>query len=100
VESEWLGIVEESVPFETKEETSNPQPSEKKKWRYACRLFETNSLTEGAMRHVDLLLRNNHEISNYTTAITRQRPVNSNRERCFLCGPRRDVISRTSHWSQ
>jgi carbohydrate-binding DOMON domain-containing protein len=43
VESEWLRIVEESAPSETKE-MSKAQPSEKKKWWYAYRLFETNSL--------------------------------------------------------
>jgi hypothetical protein len=37
------------APFKTKEETSKAQPSEKKKWQYACRLFGTNSLKEGAM---------------------------------------------------
>jgi hypothetical protein len=42
--------------------------------------------------HVDLLLGNDSEISNYTTAVTRQRPVNSNRERCFLCRPCRDEL--------
>jgi hypothetical protein len=45
--------------------------------------------------HVDPLLGNDCEISNYTTAVTRQRSLNSNRK-CFLCGPCRDVISSTS----
>jgi hypothetical protein len=33
--------------------------------------------------HVDLLLGNNREISNYATAVLRQRPVNSNSETVF-----------------
>jgi hypothetical protein len=32
-----------------KEKTSKAQHSEKKKWWYACRLFGTNSLKEGAI---------------------------------------------------
>jgi hypothetical protein len=46
------------------------KPSEKK-WRYACRLFGTNTLKEGAMWYVDPLLSNNCEIRNYTTAVTK-----------------------------
>jgi hypothetical protein len=46
---------------------SQAQPSEKK-WRYACKLFGMNSLKEGAMWHVDLLLGNDHEIGSYMTA--------------------------------
>jgi hypothetical protein len=57
-----------SVPSETKEEMSKAQPSEKK-WRYACRLFGTNSLKEGAIWHVDSLLGNDREANNYTTTI-------------------------------
>jgi hypothetical protein len=33
--------------------------------------------------HVDTLLGNDRERSNYTTAVTRQRPVNSNRGMVF-----------------
>jgi hypothetical protein len=40
---------------------------------------ETNSLKEGAMLHVDLLLGNDREISNYTMTVTRKRPITSNR---------------------
>jgi hypothetical protein len=43
----------------------------KKKWRYACRLFGTNNLNEGAMWHVDPLLGHEREISNYTTAVAK-----------------------------
>jgi hypothetical protein len=45
-------------------------PSEKKKWQYACRLFETNSHKVGAMSHIDLLLGNDHGISKCTTAVS------------------------------
>jgi hypothetical protein len=58
--------------------TLQAQPSEKKRW-YACGPFRMNSLKEGAMWHVDPLLGNDHKISNYTTAVTRQQPVNNNR---------------------
>jgi hypothetical protein len=51
------------------------QPSEKKKWRYACRLFEMNIFKKGAMCRIDLLLENNREINNETTAVVRQRPM-------------------------
>jgi hypothetical protein len=37
-------------------QTSQAQPSENKKWRYACRLFVTNNLKEGAMWSIDPLL--------------------------------------------
>jgi hypothetical protein len=69
--NECLDIVEGSAPSETKEETSKAQPLDKKKWLYACRLFGTNSLKEGAMWHVDPLLDNDLEISKYTTAVTK-----------------------------
>jgi hypothetical protein len=36
-------------PSETKEKTSKAQTSERKKWRYSCRLFGTTSLKEGAV---------------------------------------------------
>jgi hypothetical protein len=52
-------------------QTSQVQPSEKKKWRYACRLFETNRLQEGAKWHVYTLLGNYLEISEYKTAVDR-----------------------------
>jgi hypothetical protein len=58
-------------PSEMKEETSKAQPSETRKWQYACRLFWKNSLKEEAVRHVDPLLGNNRETSNYTTAIAK-----------------------------
>jgi hypothetical protein len=35
---------------------SQAQPSEKKKWRYACRLFGIKSLKDGALWHTDPLL--------------------------------------------
>jgi hypothetical protein len=35
-----------------------------KEWQYACRLFGTNSLKEGAMWHVDPLLGNDSEKNN------------------------------------
>jgi hypothetical protein len=35
------------------------------------------------LQHVDPLLDNDGEISNYTTAVIRQRHVNSNREMVF-----------------
>jgi hypothetical protein len=63
--------VEGLVSSKTEEEMSKAQPSEKNKWRYAYRLFGTNSLKEGAMWHVDLLLGNAHEISHYTTAVAK-----------------------------
>jgi hypothetical protein len=37
---------------------SQAQHLEEKKWQYACRLFRTNSLKEGALWHVDPLLGN------------------------------------------
>jgi hypothetical protein len=37
--------------------------------------------------HVDSLLGNDREISNYTTAVTRQRPVNSKRGTVFCVRP-------------
>jgi hypothetical protein len=46
-------------------------PSEKKKWRYTCRLFGMNSLKEGAMWHVDPLLGIDFEMSKYATAVTK-----------------------------
>jgi hypothetical protein len=55
-------------------QTSQAQPLEKKKWQCACRLFGTNSLKEDVVWLVHLLPGNNHEISNYTTAVTRQQP--------------------------
>jgi hypothetical protein len=33
--------------------------------------------------HVDPLLGDDHEISNYTTAVTKQLPVNTNRKKVF-----------------
>jgi hypothetical protein len=47
-------------------------PQEKKKWRYTCRLFRTNSLKEGAVWHIDPLLGNNCKTNNETAAIARQ----------------------------
>jgi hypothetical protein len=52
---------------------SQAQPSGKKKWPYACRLFRTKSLTEGAI-HVDPLLHNDREIRKYTTALLHNGP--------------------------
>jgi hypothetical protein len=42
-----------------------------KKCRYAFRIFGTYGLKEGAMWRVDPLLRNDREISKYTTAATK-----------------------------
>jgi hypothetical protein len=63
--------------------TSVAQPSEKRKWRYICRLFRTNKLKWGAMWHVDPLLGNAREISNNTTAVARQRSTNGSRGTVF-----------------
>jgi hypothetical protein len=41
------------------------------------------------------LLGNDREISNYTSAATRQRPVTATKKRHFLRGPYHDVVSRT-----
>jgi hypothetical protein len=64
-----------------------------KKWRYVCRLFGTKSLKEGAIWRIDpllsgdckqrSLLRSSRNITHATVE-----------ERCFLCGPYRDVISK------
>jgi hypothetical protein len=43
----------------------------KEEWWYACRLFRRNSLKEGAKWNVDLLLGNDCEISDYTTAFVK-----------------------------
>jgi hypothetical protein len=45
--SDWASWRSRSPPKQKK--TSQTQPSEKKKWQYACRLFMMNSLKEGAM---------------------------------------------------
>jgi hypothetical protein len=98
-------------------QTSYAQPSERKKLRYACRPFGTNSLKEGTVWRVDPLLSNDRET-------IKQRPVNSNRgmvfsawsapmaahatidsatgEPCFLCVLWRDLISWTVvvEWSE
>jgi hypothetical protein len=63
--------VEGPAPSETKEETSEAKPSEKKKWQYACRLFRTNSLKDEPMWHIDLLLGNDWKTSNYTRDIAK-----------------------------
>jgi hypothetical protein len=65
------------------------------------KVFSSGFLSVGvyalyAFWYVDPLLGNDQEISNYTTAVTRQRSVNSNRGKIFLCGPCRDVISKAS----
>jgi hypothetical protein len=59
---------------------SQAQPSEKKKCWYACRLFGRNCFKEGAVWHIDPLLGNDHEISNYTLAVTKQWHL---KEACF-----------------
>jgi hypothetical protein len=43
----------------------------------------TNSLKEGAVWNVDPFLGNDRERSRYTTAVTRQQAVNSNRGTLF-----------------
>jgi hypothetical protein len=63
-------------------QTSQAQPSEKKKCRYACRLLGPNSLKEGAMQHVDPLLGGDREIGDCTAAVAWQRPTN-NRKMVF-----------------
>jgi hypothetical protein len=40
--------------------------------------FMISTGVQAILRHADLLLGNNHEISNYITAVTRQQPINSN----------------------
>jgi hypothetical protein len=42
--------------------------------------------------HVDPLLGKYHEISNYTTAVSRQRPVNSNRGKVFSVQVRSEML--------
>jgi hypothetical protein len=84
-------------------QTSQTQPSEKKKWLYACRPFRTNSHKEGAVWHLDPLLGNNCKISKSTAAITEsrlrkqawQQLETGTVEQCFLCDLYRDVINRT-----
>jgi hypothetical protein len=44
------------------------------------------------LSHVDPLLGNDSEISNHTMSVTKQRPINCNRETVFS----RDVISRAT----
>jgi hypothetical protein len=41
--------------------------------------------------HVGPLLGNDSEISKYTTAVSRQRSVNRNRETVFFCGVRAEM---------
>jgi hypothetical protein len=48
------------------------QISDKKKWRYACRLFGTNSLKEGAIWRIDPFLGKDLETKE-TTAVAMQR---------------------------
>jgi hypothetical protein len=69
--NEWPDIVEGPAPSEMKEETSETKPSEKKKWRYACRLFGMNSRKDETVWHVDLSLGNGCETSNYATNIAK-----------------------------
>jgi hypothetical protein len=45
--------------------------------------IDTTELENTILWHVDLLLGNDHEISNYTTTVTRQWPVNSDRGKVF-----------------
>jgi hypothetical protein len=44
------------------------------------------SVKTNILWHVDPLLGNNRE-TNYTTVVTRQKPIYSNRGIVFLCGP-------------
>jgi hypothetical protein len=48
-----------------------------------CHRLENSKLLSLILWHVDPLLGNRHEISDYTTAVTRQRPLNSNRRMVF-----------------
>jgi hypothetical protein len=43
-------------PWEGRQDWSQTQLLEKKKWSYACRPFETNSLKEVAVWRIDPLL--------------------------------------------
>jgi hypothetical protein len=63
-----------------------------RKMAVLCKLFGTNSLKEGAMWHVDLLIGNDGEISNYIMAVIRQRLVNSNRRRSFFGAVRAELL--------
>jgi hypothetical protein len=50
--SGWREITMKTKPLEGRQDqsqTTQAQPSEKKKWRYTGRLLRTNSLKEGAM---------------------------------------------------
>jgi hypothetical protein len=47
-------------------QTSQAQPSDKKKWWYACRLFRTNSLTEAAVWCIDPLLGKDFKTNEYS----------------------------------
>jgi hypothetical protein len=78
--SDWRAVTMETVPREGKRDRSQTlqaQTAQKRKWWYACRLFGTNSLKEGAMWRIDPLLgRGLEEISskhvNNTRGIVRQ----------------------------
>jgi hypothetical protein len=57
-------------------QTSQAQPSEKKKWRYACSLFGTNNLEEGALWRIHPFLGNYCETGNKITTIASQQILN------------------------
>jgi hypothetical protein len=44
---------------------------------------ELNRNYENILWHVDPLIGNKHETNNYTMAVTRQRPINSNKGMAF-----------------
>jgi hypothetical protein len=62
-------IVDGWSPTDMKAETSKAQPSEKKEWKYPCRLNGTDSHIKVTLWHVSPLLDSDHDISNCTTAI-------------------------------
>jgi hypothetical protein len=55
-------------PSHTEGRQGRSQPSEKKKWWYACTLVGMTSLKVTVLWHVDPLLGNDRKIRNYTTA--------------------------------
>jgi hypothetical protein len=72
--SSWRVIIMRAEPRgrrRDRSQTSQEQPTEKKKWRYTCKLFGTSSFKEGPKWHLDQLLGNDREISIYTTAVAR-----------------------------
>jgi hypothetical protein len=67
------------------------QPSEKKKWQFACGLFGMNNIKEGALWHIGPLLSNRFVNKHISTEVM---------EQCFLCSLYWDIISKTVSESQ